>query len=84
MKKFLVFIFLLLTLPILPHSFDVLGSKLYVVTRSDHQLYIQEYIDSVNAGMPNKEVVIRRYATESKMSESFIDPLIALRKMTES
>jgi hypothetical protein len=58
------------------YSFDVLGSKLYVVTQSDHQPYIQEYIDSVNAGMPNKEVVIRRYATESKMSESFIDRVL--------
>jgi len=58
------------------YSFDVLGSKLYVVTRSDHRPYIQEYIDSVNAGMPNKEAVIRRYTTESKMSESFIDRVL--------
>ena len=30
------------------YSFDVLGSKLYVVTQSNHLPYIQQYIDSIN------------------------------------
>jgi len=59
------------------YSFDVLGSKLYVVTQSDHLSYIQEYIDSINAGKPDKDGVIRRYAMEyQKMSESLIDRLL--------
>jgi hypothetical protein len=59
------------------YSFDVLGSKLYVVTQSDHVPYIQEYIDSVNNGTPDKEGVIRKYATQhQKMSESLIDRMI--------
>ena len=59
------------------YSFDVLGSKLYVVTQSDHLSYIQEYIDSINAGKPDKDAVIRRYAMEyQKMSESLIDRLL--------
>jgi len=61
------------------YSFDVLGSKLYVVTQSDHVPYIQEYIDSINNGTPDKEGVIRKYATQhQKMSESLIDRLITL------
>lgn len=60
------------------YSFDVLGHKLYVVTQSDHQSYIQEYIDSINAGKPDKDGVIRRYAMEyQKMSESLIDRLLS-------
>lgn len=59
------------------YSFDVLGSKLYVVTQSDHLSYIQEYIDSINAGKPDKDGVIRRYAMEyQRMSESLIDRLL--------
>lgn len=59
------------------YSFDVLGSKLYVVTQSDHLSYIQEYIDSINAGKPDKDGVIRRYAIEyQRMSESLIDRLL--------
>ena len=59
------------------YSFDVLGSKLYVVTQSDHLSYIQEYIDSINTGKPDKDGVIRRYAMEyQKMSESLIDRLL--------
>lgn len=60
------------------HSFDVLGSKLYVLTQSDHLSYIQEYIDSINDGKPDKDGVIRRYAMEyQKMSESLIDRLLS-------
>ena len=60
------------------YSFDVLGSKLYVFTQSDHLSYIQEYIDSINAGKPDKDAVIRRYAMEyQKMSESLIDRLLS-------
>jgi hypothetical protein len=59
------------------YSFDVLGSKLYVVTQSDHLPYIQEYIDSINAGNPDKDGVIIKYAMEyQKMSESLIDRLL--------
>lgn len=65
------------TLEMKVYSFDVLGSKLYVVTQSDHLSYIQEYIDSINAGKPDKDGVIRRYAMEyQKMSESLIDRLL--------
>jgi hypothetical protein len=60
------------------YSFDVLGSKLYVVTQSDHLKYIQEYIDSINAGKPDKDGVIRRYAIEyQRMSESLIDRMLS-------
>ena len=60
------------------YSFDVLGSKIYIVTQSDHLSYIQEYIDSINAGKPDKDGVIRRYAMEyQKMSESLIDRLLS-------
>lgn len=59
------------------YPFDVLGSKLYVVTQSDHISYIQEYIDSINSGKPDKDGVIRKYAMEyQKMSESLIDRLL--------
>lgn len=59
------------------YSFDVLGSKLYVITRSDHRPYIQEYIDSINNGAPDKDRVIRKYAIEyQKMSESLIDRML--------
>jgi hypothetical protein len=59
------------------YSFDVLGSKLYVITRSDHRPYIQEYIDSINNGSPDKDRVIRKYAIEyQKMSESLIDRML--------
>ena len=60
------------------YSFDVLGSKLYVMTQSDHLPYIQEYIDSINNGNPDKEGVIRKYAIQfQNMSESLIDKLLS-------
>lgn len=65
------------TIEVKVHSFDVLGNKLYVLTQSDHLSYIQEYIDSINAGNPDKDGVIRRYAIEyQKMSPSLIDRLL--------
>ena len=60
------------------YSFDVLGSKLYVVTHSNHLPYIQQYIDSINAGNPDKDSVIRKYAIEyQKMSESILDRMLS-------
>jgi hypothetical protein len=60
------------------YSFDVLGGKLYVVTQSNHLPYIQEYIDSINAGNPDKDGVIRKYAIEyQKMSESILDRMLS-------
>jgi hypothetical protein len=66
------------TIEIKIYPFDVLGSKLYVVTQPNHLPYIQEYIDSINAGNPDKDRVIRRYAIEyQKMSESLIDRMLS-------
>lgn len=60
------------------YSFDVLGSKLYFFTQPDHLPYIQEYIDSINAGNPDKDGVIRKYAIEyQRMSESLIDKMLS-------
>ena len=60
------------------YSFDVLGSKLYVYAQSDHLTYIQQYIDSINAGNPDKDSVIRKYAIEyQKMSESILDRMLS-------
>lgn len=60
------------------YSFDVLGSKLYFFTQPDHLPYIQEYIDSINAGNPDKDGAIRKYAIEyQKMSESQIDKMLS-------
>ena len=60
------------------YSFDVLGSKLYVMTQSNHLPYIQQYIDSINAGNPDKDSVIRKYAIEyQKMSESILDRMLS-------
>jgi hypothetical protein len=60
------------------YSFDVLGSNLYVVTQSNHLPYIQQYIDSINAGNPDKDSVIRKYAIEyQKMSESILDRMLS-------
>lgn len=60
------------------YSFDVLGGKLYVVTESNHLPYIQEYIDSINAGNPDKDSVIRKYAIEyQKISESILDRMLS-------
>jgi hypothetical protein len=60
------------------YSFDVLGSKLYVYAQSDQLTYIQEYIDSINDGKPDKDGVIRNYAIEyQKMSESILDRMLS-------
>lgn len=56
------------------YSFDVLGSKLYILTKSDHLPYIQDYINTINSGKPDKDMVIRKYAIEyQKMSESLLN-----------
>ena len=40
--------------------------------------YIQQYIDSINAGNPDKDSVIRKYAIEyQKMSESILDRMLS-------
>ena len=60
------------------YKFNVLGSKLYVTTQSDHLSYIQEYIDSINSGKPDKNGVIKKYAIEyQKMSESLLDRMLS-------
>jgi hypothetical protein len=59
------------------YSFDVLGSRIYVVTQSEHRKYIQDYIDSINSGKPDKDGIIRKYAIEyQKMSESILDRML--------
>ena len=62
-------------------TFDVFNSKLFIVTQTDHEPYIQKYIDSVNNGNPDKDSVIREYAINNQhMSESLIDRLLNNKK----
>ncbi len=58
-------------------SFDIFGSKLFVLLLSDQVEYVKEYIDTIVAGSPDKESVVRRYARDNQeLEESFIDRMI--------
>jgi len=43
------------------NSFEVQGTKIFVVNEPSLLPYIQEYIDSVNSGNPDKEGILTKY-----------------------
>ena len=55
-------------------KFNVLESVYHIYSQSENEPYIKEYIDSINAGKPDRDSIIRKYAVEvSKLSEDKID-----------
>ena len=61
------------TISVFAHTFDIFGSKLYVIADDESLPYIKEYIESVKNGTPDKEGIIKKYMqeTEGMRSDKF-------------